>query len=150
MSSPTTRNGEVTGQQHTVFHSVKESVMSSFAKFMGSQTWSRRHILVAAIVASVASLTPGAHAANRSASNHAPTPQGAGSAHGAPYLPHGFTDVFKSQYIDIGGLRLHAVIGGKGPPLLLVHGWPQTWYQWRLVMPALAREFTVIAVDQRG
>jgi pimeloyl-ACP methyl ester carboxylesterase len=42
------------------------------------------------------------------------------------------------------------VIGGNGPPLLLVHGWPQTWYQWRLVMPALARQFTVVAVDQRG
>jgi pimeloyl-ACP methyl ester carboxylesterase len=45
---------------------------------------------------------------------------------------------------------MHAVIGGEGPPLLLVHGWPQTWYQWRLVMPALARDFTVVAVDQRG
>jgi pimeloyl-ACP methyl ester carboxylesterase len=42
------------------------------------------------------------------------------------------------------------VVGGKGPPLLLIHGWPQTWYQWRLVMPALARDFTVVAVDQRG
>jgi pimeloyl-ACP methyl ester carboxylesterase len=30
------------------------------------------------------------------------------------------------------------VTGGKGQPLLLVHGWPQTWYAWRLVMPALA------------
>ena len=47
-------------------------------------------------------------------------------------------------------MRLHAVIGGEGPPLLLVHGWPQTWYAWRLLMPALARDFTVIAVDQRG
>jgi pimeloyl-ACP methyl ester carboxylesterase len=47
-------------------------------------------------------------------------------------------------------LRLHAVIGGKGAPLLLVHGWPQTWYQWRLVMPRLAQDFEVIAVDQRG
>ena len=47
-------------------------------------------------------------------------------------------------------MRLHAVIGGDGPPLLLVHGWPETWYAWRLVMPALARDFEVIAVDQRG
>jgi pimeloyl-ACP methyl ester carboxylesterase len=41
-------------------------------------------------------------------------------------------------------------LGGDGPPLLLVHGWPQTWYAWRLVMPALARDFQVIAPDQRG
>jgi hypothetical protein len=32
----------------------------------------------------------------------------------------------------------------------VVHGWPETWYAWRLVMPALARDFQVIAVDQRG
>jgi pimeloyl-ACP methyl ester carboxylesterase len=55
-----------------------------------------------------------------------------------------------SRYVDTGELRLHAVIGGEGPPLLLVHGWPQTWYAWRLVMPALAEQFEVIAVDQRG
>jgi pimeloyl-ACP methyl ester carboxylesterase len=42
------------------------------------------------------------------------------------------------------------VTGGDGPPLLLVHGWPQNWYAWRLVMPALARDFEVIAPDQRG
>jgi pimeloyl-ACP methyl ester carboxylesterase len=45
---------------------------------------------------------------------------------------------------------MHVVIGGDGPPLLLVHGWPENWYQWHLVMPALARDYTVIAVDQRG
>ena len=38
----------------------------------------------------------------------------------------------------------------RRPPLLLVHGWPQTWYQYRLVMPAPAGDFEVIAVDQRG
>lgn len=37
-----------------------------------------------------------------------------------------------------------------GPALLLIHGWPETWYAWRLLMPALAEHFTVIAVDQRG
>jgi pimeloyl-ACP methyl ester carboxylesterase len=79
-----------------------------------------------------------------------PTPKGPGSVSGAPGLPAGFTATFASRYVDAGGVRLHAVIGGDGPPLLLVHGWPQTWYAWRLLMPALAREFEVIAVDQRG
>ena len=77
-------------------------------------------------------------------------PEGPGSVSGAPNLPAGFTDTFTSRYIDTGDVRLHAVIGGDGPPLLLVHGWPETWYAWRLLMPALARDFTVIAVDQRG
>src|SRR5438094_2185475 len=80
----------------------------------------------------------------------APIPEGPGSVAGAPNLPEGFADTFTSRYIDVGDLRLHAVTGGGGPPLLLVHGWPQTWYAWRLVMPALARDFTVVAPDQRG
>jgi pimeloyl-ACP methyl ester carboxylesterase len=79
-----------------------------------------------------------------------PVPEGAGSVSGAPDLAAGFTETFTSRYLDIGDLRLHAVIGGEGPPLLLVHGWPETWYAWRLLMPALARDFQVIAVDQRG
>ena len=78
------------------------------------------------------------------------TPEGPGSVSGAPNLPAGFTDTFTSRYIDTGELRLHAVIGGEGPPLLLVHGWPENWYAWRMVMPTLARDFEVIAVDQRG
>jgi pimeloyl-ACP methyl ester carboxylesterase len=85
-----------------------------------------------------------------SASSPVSTPEGPGSVSGAPNLPAGFTDTFASRYIDAGGVRLHAVIGGDGPPLLLVHGWPETWYAWRMLMPALARDFEVIAVDQRG
>jgi pimeloyl-ACP methyl ester carboxylesterase len=85
-----------------------------------------------------------------SSSTQQPTPAGPGSVSGAPHLPAGFTDTFTSRYIDTGELRLHAVIGGDGPPLLLIHGWPGSWYYWRLVMPALARDFEVIAVDQRG
>ncbi len=77
-------------------------------------------------------------------------PAGPGSVSGAPNLPAGFTDTFESRYVQAGDVRLHAVVGGHGPALLLVHGWPETWYAWRLVMPALARDFTVIAVDQRG
>jgi pimeloyl-ACP methyl ester carboxylesterase len=85
-----------------------------------------------------------------SASTRLSIPSGPGSVTGAPNLPEGFTDTFTSRYVDTGDVRLHAVIGGEGPPLLLVHGWPETWYAWRLLMPALARDFEVIAVDQRG
>ena len=79
-----------------------------------------------------------------------PIAEGRGSVSDVPSLPDGFTDTFSSRFVDIGELRLHAVIGGDGPPLLLIHGWPQSWYAWRMLMPTLAREFEVIAVDQRG
>jgi pimeloyl-ACP methyl ester carboxylesterase len=77
-------------------------------------------------------------------------PEGPGSVAGAPNLPDGFAETFTSRFVDTGDLRLHAVVGGEGPPLLLVHGWPQTWYAWRLLMPSLANDFEVVAVDQRG
>src|SRR5262250_3577375 len=77
-------------------------------------------------------------------------PEGPGSVSGAPHLPEGFTGTFTSRFVDTGDVRLHAVVGGDGPPLLLIHGWPGSWYYWRLVMPALARDFQVVAVDQRG
>jgi pimeloyl-ACP methyl ester carboxylesterase len=85
-----------------------------------------------------------------SSSTRLPAPEGPGSVSGAPHLPEGFTGTFTSRYIDAGDVRLHVVIGGGGPPVLLIHGWPGSWYYWRLVMPALARDFAVIAVDQRG
>ena len=86
----------------------------------------------------------------RSSSTRLPSPTGPGSVSTAPNLPAGFTGTFKSVYVNIGELTLHAVIGGDGPPLLLVHGWPETWYAWRLLMTALVRDFSVVAVDQRG
>jgi pimeloyl-ACP methyl ester carboxylesterase len=85
-----------------------------------------------------------------STSTELPVAQGPGSVSAAPNLPDGFTETFTSRFIDAGDVRLHAVIGGEGPPLLLIHGWPGSWYYWRLVMPALAHDFEVIAVDQRG
>jgi pimeloyl-ACP methyl ester carboxylesterase len=75
---------------------------------------------------------------------------GFGSVSTAPNLPPGFARTFRSRIVTAGGLRQHVVIGGNGPPLLLVHGWPENWYAWRLIMPRLAEDFTVIAVDQRG
>jgi hypothetical protein len=73
-----------------------------------------------------------------------------GSVSRAPQLPAGFTDTFTSYLVDTGRVRLHAVAGGDGPPLLLVPGWPQNWFAWRQLMPALARRFTVVAADPRG
>ena len=50
----------------------------------------------------------------------------------------------------INGFRMHYVTAGSGYPLVFVHGWPQSWYEWRKIMPALAERFTVIAPDLRG
>jgi pimeloyl-ACP methyl ester carboxylesterase len=111
----------------------------------------RRRVLLGGVVAvGAAVLVAGVLVQPAAPSAGAPTPTGPGSVSGAPNLPPGFTTTFTSRYVDANGLRMHAVIGGQGPPLLLIHGWPQTWYAWRLVMPALARDFRVIAVDQRG
>src|SRR5262245_47643794 len=85
-----------------------------------------------------------------SVSTQLPLAEGRGSVSEVPNLPDGFADTFSSRFVDIGELRLHAVIGGEGPPLLLIHGWPQAWYAWRMLMPTLARDFELIAVDQRG
>jgi pimeloyl-ACP methyl ester carboxylesterase len=73
-----------------------------------------------------------------------------GSVARAPRLPAGFAEMFASRLVDTGDAVLHAVVGGEGPPLLLVAGWPQNWFAWRHLMPALARSFTVVAADPRG
>lgn len=53
-------------------------------------------------------------------------------------------------YADLGEVLLHYVIAGSGPPVVLLHGWPMTWWSWRHVIPQLARNYTVIAPDLRG
>jgi len=51
----------------------------------------------------------------------------------------------------INGFLMHYVIGGKGDPIVLLHGWPETWYEWRHIIPELImNNFTVIAPDMRG
>jgi haloacetate dehalogenase len=57
---------------------------------------------------------------------------------------------FRLETIDADGLPVRARIGGSGPPLLLLHGNPQTHVMWRKVAPALAERFTVVATDLRG
>jgi pimeloyl-ACP methyl ester carboxylesterase len=58
---------------------------------------------------------------------------------------------FTHGYADLNGTRLHYVKGGSGPAVVLLHGWPATWVEWRSIMPTLAQAgFTVIARDLRG
>ena len=57
---------------------------------------------------------------------------------------------FESGGIDSGGVRIHYVKGGSGPPLLLLHGNPQTHLMWHKIAPRLAQKFTVVAPDLRG
>ena len=60
----------------------------------------------------------------------------------------------KHDYAEVGDVMLHFVTAGAKsharPPVVLLHGWPQTWYEWRHVIPALAEKFHVIAPDLRG
>jgi pimeloyl-ACP methyl ester carboxylesterase len=81
------------------------------------------------------------------------TPAANGSSNDTPRqrssVVQGSTE-FRSGYVSTNGVRLHYVRGGTGPAIVLLHGWPQTWYQWRRVMPELARNHTVVAVDMRG
>lgn len=58
----------------------------------------------------------------------------------------------RHEYVDAGGVRTHVALAGPddAPPVLLVHGWPQSWWAWRHVIPALSDRFRVIAPDLRG
>jgi pimeloyl-ACP methyl ester carboxylesterase len=54
---------------------------------------------------------------------------------------------------NVNGIQLHYIMGGKGQgdPIVLLHGFPQTWYEWRHIIPQLiANNYTVIAPDLRG
>jgi haloacetate dehalogenase len=57
---------------------------------------------------------------------------------------------FAAQSLQGDGAAIHARIGGEGPPLLLIHGYPQTGAMWNRVAPLLAEHFTVVVPDLRG
>lgn len=72
-----------------------------------------------------------------------PTASPEGPVHGVPGFAH--------AYAQVNGTRIHYVVGGDGPAVVLLHGWPYTWAVWHNLMPPLASEgFTVIAPDLRG
>lgn len=54
------------------------------------------------------------------------------------------------RHVAVSGLTMHVAEAGHGDPVLLLHGFPQHWWEWRDVIPALARQYRVIAPDLRG
>jgi pimeloyl-ACP methyl ester carboxylesterase len=59
-------------------------------------------------------------------------------------------DGFSHRLISANGVNIHTVSGGKGSPIVLIHGFPQSWWEWRRVMPKLAEHHHVVAIDLRG
>jgi pimeloyl-ACP methyl ester carboxylesterase len=57
---------------------------------------------------------------------------------------------FSSGEAIVNGTSIHYVRGGSGPAVVLVHGFPEDWYEFHHIMPLLAKKFTVVAVDLRG
>ena len=65
---------------------------------------------------------------------------------GGERVPESFTE----QTARVGNVTINYIRGGRGSTLVLLHGYPQTWYMWRKVLPTLAEHYTVIAPDLRG
>jgi pimeloyl-ACP methyl ester carboxylesterase len=64
----------------------------------------------------------------------------------ASQIPAGFV----SDTVKVNGAVIRYVKGGKGPAIVLLHGWPQDWSEFKGIMPSLAKNFTVVAIDLRG
>ena len=54
------------------------------------------------------------------------------------------------RFVEVRGLRVHVAEAGQGEPLVMLHGWPQHWYEWRFQIPVLAQHYRVICPDLRG
>ncbi len=65
-------------------------------------------------------------------------------------MPPPFFPAFRRLAIEAGSVRFAGVIGGEGPPVLLLHGYPQTHIAWRRIAPALAKHYTVVIPDLPG
>ena len=59
-------------------------------------------------------------------------------------------DGFETKTVKTSGAAIHLAMGGRGPPVLLLHGYPQTHAMWHKVAPGLAKRFTIVAADLRG
>ncbi|AFY61241.1 alpha/beta fold hydrolase [Synechococcus sp. PCC 6312] len=67
-----------------------------------------------------------------------------------PFIPIDLPPGFEHTFTTVGDVTLHAIEGGQGPTLLLLGGWPQTCYVWRLLWQQLGEKFRVISLDMRG
>lgn len=65
-------------------------------------------------------------------------------------MPHSLLEGFRPHRIEASGTEIACWTAGDGPPLLLLHGYPQTHVMWHPIAPALARRFTVVCADLRG
>lgn len=60
------------------------------------------------------------------------------------------TEIYHQERVAANGIHVHVASIGDGPPLLLLHGWPHTWFVWHRLAPLLARDHRVIMPDLRG
>ena len=79
------------------------------------------------------------------------------AAPGAPALaqpattsPVSFFPGFRRQTVQTSGTTINVLVGGDGPPVLLLHGYPQTHVEWRKIAPELAKSYTLVISDLRG
>jgi pimeloyl-ACP methyl ester carboxylesterase len=105
---------------------------------------SRRHFLTGTSAAVVGGALPSVVLAQEA------TPTSAPAVTASQVDQAQFDQTFTHHTAMANGVRLHYVMGGQGDPVVLLHGWSQTWFEWRRVMPALAEQYTVIVPDLRG
>ena len=58
--------------------------------------------------------------------------------------------MFKDQYVQVNGLRMHCVTAGKGPLILFLHGFPEFWYEWKNQLAEFGKDHLAVAPDLRG
>jgi pimeloyl-ACP methyl ester carboxylesterase len=117
--------------------------LPSIPKFLRAMSW-RKYTAMAVAAIMMALLGTGvANAVTTTPAWSRASSQGVSAQN--PYLAG-----FRQGKAAASGGSLHYVIGGSGPVLVLLHGWPETWWEWRNVMPTLAKDHTVIAFDLPG
>src|SRR5215472_8199488 len=114
-------------------------------KSAGACDFIRRTVLLGGSAA----LATGAHSKRADSREVAPASSG-GRPSNQQMAPDGALEGFDYRRITTTGATINVASRGKGPPLLLLHGYPETHHMWHKVAPALAEEFTVVCTDLRG